>query len=280
MRRPPATTGQTATHALIGHPVGRSRSPALHSALFAATGMDAVYVCLDVAPADASAVPDAVRTLRLAGANLTVPFKESVLPHLDGLSPAARAAGAVNTLYWDGTRLMGDNTDGEGLLDAAHEAGAALDAPAVLLGAGGAARAVASALRRAGCPVVTILNRTERRAAQAAAELDCRWGPLTPAGFATAADQAGLVVNCTAGSAASLVETLPLPPLCDSAVWIDTNYWMDVPPRRAACARHGLRFQTGHAMLLHQGLRSWKRWTGRTPGLAAMQAARAAVLGA
>lgn len=274
----PETSGHTATYALVGHPVRRSRSPGLHSALFSAAGLDAVYVCLDVDPAAAREVPEAIRTLGLSGVNLTVPFKEAVVPHLDALTDAAQAAGAVNTLFWDGDRLVGDNTDGAGLLDAAHEAGARLDAPAVVLGAGGTARAVSAALIAAGCPQVTLLNRTLARAAAAAKSLGCGAGSLDAPGFAHAGDQAGLVVNCTAGGAAPLVDSLPLEPLAADAVWIDANYWMSDPPQQSACEVHGLRFQTGHAMLLHQGVRAWRRWTGRTPSAGAVSAARRAVV--
>lgn len=273
----PRTTGTTATYALVGHPVGRSRSPGLHSALFAAAGLDAVYVCLDVDPAAAAGVADAVRTLGLAGVNLTVPFKEAVLPHLDGMTAAAAAAGSVNTLFWEGDRLLGDNTDGAGLLDAVHEAGGRVDAPAVVLGAGGTARAVAAALRGAGCPAVTLLNRTRARAEAAAEAVGCAAGDLSPAGFRAAAGGAGLVVNCTAGAAAPAVRALPVAALPDDAVWVDANYWMPDPPAQAACRDRGLRFQTGHAMLLHQGVRAWRRWTGRTPSAGAIRAARAAV---
>jgi shikimate dehydrogenase len=274
----PATSGQTATYALVGHPVRRSRSPALHSALFSAAGLDAVYVALDVDPAAAPRVPQAMRTLGLAGANLTVPFKEAVVPQLDALTDAAHAAGSVNTLFWDADRLVGDNTDGAGLLDAAHEAGARSDAPAVVLGAGGTARAVAAALLAAGAPRVTLLNRTLARAEAVAAALRCDAGPLDPGGFVRAGDQAGLVVNCTAGAAAPLVASLSLSALADDAVWIDANYWMPDPPQQRACADRQLRFQTGHAMLLHQGVRAWRRWTGATPSAGAVAAARRAVV--
>ena len=181
----PRTTGRTATYALLGHPVARSRSPALHGALFAAAGIDAVYVCMDIDPTAAEDAIRAVRTLGLAGVNLTVPLKESVLPHLDGVTPTAAVAGAVNTLFWDGSRLMGDNTDGAGLLDAVHEAGGRWDAPAVVLGAGGSARAVAAALLADGCPRVKLLNRTQDRAEAVAVSPGCEAGGLTPETSAT-----------------------------------------------------------------------------------------------
>jgi len=273
------TTGQSDTYALIGHPVARSRSPGLHGALFAAAGIDAVYVCFDVAPEAAGAAVSAVRTLGLAGANLTVPFKESVLPHLDGLTEAARAAGSANTVFWRGQRLIGDNTDGVGLLDAVREARGHWDGPAVVLGAGGSARAVASALHAAGCPEVTVLNRTVQRAERVAASIGCVAGPLSREGFRRAADGAAIVVNCTAGAAAPLIGELPVSALGPGTLWVDTNYWMERPPQRDACGAVGVRFLTGHSMLLHQGVRAWTRWTGKVPGPEALQAARAAVEG-
>ena len=279
MTRPSRTTGQTDTYALIGHPVSRSRSPGLHGALFAAEGLDAVYTCFDVAPEAADAAIAAVRTLGIAGANLTVPFKESVLPYLDGLTAAARAAGAVNTLFWLDGRLVGDNTDGAGLLDAVQEARGRWDAPAVVIGAGGSARAVASALQTAGCPRVTVLNRTASRAELVAAAIGCDADALSADAFQRAADGAALVVNCTAGEAAPLIRTLPASALGPGALWVDTNYWMASPPQQDACPTAGVRFLTGHTMLLHQGIRAWTRWTGKVPCTASIKAARAAVGG-
>ena len=273
----PRTTGRTATYALLGHPVARSRSPALHGALFAAAGIDAVYVCMDVDPTAAGDAIRAVRTLGLAGVNLTVPLKESVLPHLDGVTPTAAVAGAVNTLFWEGSRLMGDNTDGAGLLDAVHEAGGRWDAPAVVLGAGGSARAVAAALLADGCPRVTLLNRTQDRAEAVAVSLGCDSGGLTPGDFSDAAEDAILVVNCTGGGARAMVEALPLSSIRCHTLWVDANYWMTDPPRRAECEARGLGFLTGHGMLLHQGVRAWRRWTGLHPGAGAIRIAREAI---
>ncbi len=272
-----AVAGTTRTFALLGHPVGRSRSPALHAALNENHDVDAIYVCFDVPPDRAAGAIAAVRALGLAGANLTVPLKERVRPHLDGETPAARAGGAVNTLFWEGDRLLGDNTDGAGLLDALAEVGGRIDGPAVILGAGGTARAVAAALRAAGSPRVTLLNRTVSRAEAAAEALGAEAGPLTPGAFRSATRDAALVVNCTGGAAAPSVAGLPVEALPTSATWVDANYWMIDPPAAAACAARGVRFLTGHGMLLHQGVRAWQRWNGRAASPAAISAARAVV---
>ncbi len=251
-----AIAGTTRVHALIGAPVAHSRSPALHNALFAHCGLDAAYVALPVAPdTTGAALVAAVRTLGLAGANLTVPFKERVLPHLDGQAPSARAAGAVNTLVVENGAIIGHNTDGAGLMDGAREAGWTPGGRAVVLGAGGAGRAVAAALAAAGC-AVTVLNRSPARAAALADALGISAGPLSA--FAAHAAGASLVVNCCTPAADPVVGALDARGLAPGALWIDTNYFRPapVPP--------GPRSQTGAAMLLHQGLRAFALWTGHT----------------
>jgi shikimate dehydrogenase len=264
-------SGKTRTYALIGHPVAHSRSPALHAALFSAHEIDAVYLCFEVPPSRSGGIVSAVRTLGLAGANLTVPHKESVVGQLDRLTPAAERAGSVNVLAWEGDALIGDNTDGAGLVDSVRESGGTTSEAAIVLGAGGTARAVAAALLDAGAPRVTLLNRTLARAQTVATAVGAEAGPLTSAGFRDAARAARLVVNCTAGPAASAVRALDIRGLADGAVWIDANYWMPDPPHNAA---PGVRFVSGHGMLLHQGVRAWQRWTGRAPSPAAIEAAR------
>ncbi|RMF36538.1 MAG: shikimate dehydrogenase, partial [Chloroflexi bacterium] len=160
--------GTTRLVGIIGWPVAHSLSPAMHNTAFAALGLNWAYVPLPVPP---GAVEDALRGLKalgFAGANVTIPHKEAVIPYLDEVTPAARAMGAVNTLLVrrenGTTRLVGDNTDAIGFLEDLRAAG--FD-PAgrrcLVLGAGGGARAVVYALAQAGAHV-TLHNRTPRRA--------------------------------------------------------------------------------------------------------------------
>ena len=133
--------------AVIGSPVAHSLSPAIHNAAFGALEMDWVYVALDVPAGGSGRVIEATRALRLGGLSVTMPLKEEVADHLDGLSPEASDLGAVNCVAWDGERLVGHNTDGDGFL-------ASLDLDpqdtrCAVVGAGGAGRAVARALERA-----------------------------------------------------------------------------------------------------------------------------------
>ncbi|HEX7550897.1 MAG TPA: shikimate dehydrogenase, partial [Candidatus Methylomirabilis sp.] len=137
--------GRTQLAFLLGYPVEHSLSPAMHQAAFAATALNAVYLPWSVSPAF---LPDAVRGLRtfrnLLGANVTVPHKQAVIPLLDGLTPDAKAMGAVNTILCREDTLVGENTDGAGFLMSLREAVPhdLSDLTAVVLGAGGAARSV------------------------------------------------------------------------------------------------------------------------------------------
>lgn len=264
-------TGRTALYALVGHPVRQSLSPAMHNELFRRKRVDAIYVALDVDPADAPRLVDALRTLRVAGANLTVPFKERALPDLDALGPEARAAGVVNVVVRDGDRLVGHSTDGRGYLEALEvEMGVrAAGRRAVVLGAGGTGRAVAAALAGAGAETVVLLNRTVTRAERALASLapthpGCRFlaGPLEPEAFRAHAPGADLVVNCISGEGAGAVAALDVSGLRPGAVWTDANYWMSDPPQLVACARRGVRVQRGIGMLIHQGAWSFRLFTG------------------
>lgn len=265
-------TGRTRVYGLLGHPVRHSLSPAMHNELFRQCGIDAVYVTFEIDPLQADSVGQAVRTLGLAGANLTVPFKERILPALDDLGPEARTCGAVNVVVRraDGA-LVGHNTDGIGWRDALRtELGLGLYGEDVaILGAGGTGRAIAAAAAEAGAASVTFHNTTRTRAEGAVATLashfpGTRFGaePLYAATFARRAPAYTRVVNCTSGGAAPLIDTFPVDDLPPGCLWSDVNYWMADPPRLAACARRGLRIQRGMGMLIHQGARSFEHFTG------------------
>ncbi|MDP2311259.1 MAG: shikimate dehydrogenase [Pseudomonadota bacterium] len=263
-------TGRTRVFGLVGHPVRHSLSPAMHNELFRRKRIDAIYVAFDVPPGRAGSVADAVRTLALAGVNLTVPFKERVLPGLDSLSESARLAGAANVVLREEGALVGHNTDGEGYVRALieemgmHPRGRR----AAILGAGGTGRAVAAALAAQGASEIHLLNRTQARAEAACAALATTFpgtrftaGPLTPAAFAACAPALDLVVNCTSGEAVPAVSALDIRGLARGTVWTDANYWMAEPPQLVACAAHGVRIQRGIGMLMHQGALSFALFT-------------------
>ncbi len=262
-------TGKTRVFALVGHPIRHSLSPAMHNELFRRKGIDAVYVALDVKPNLAESVAGSIRTLALAGCNLTVPFKERVIPALDSLSEAAHCAGAVNVVLNRDGRLEGHNTDGEGYLRALREE-LGID-PAgrdcAILGAGGTGRAVAAALAGAGVAHACFFNRSPERAEAAVAALAPRFpgvrfeaAPLDADAFR--ARPWGVVVNCLSGQGMDALRALDVSHLPRGAAWTDANYWMADPPQLVACAGRGVRIQRGIGMLMHQGALSFELFTG------------------
>ena len=262
-------SGSTRVFGIVGHPVRHSRSPAMHNRLFQSFGIDAVYVPFDVAPDRSDRVAELIRTMNLSGVNLTVPHKEGVVPFLDELSTPAHIAGAVNVVIHRDGRLIGHNTDGLGFASALIHAGEPIDRDhAVILGSGGSARSVAAELLSRGVRRITLLNRTEDRASSAAAALAAHHpavhlacGGLTDASFAAAAAGADLVVNCTSGPAAPLVDSLDPTVLDPSASWVDLNYWMPSPPRHRAVIESGRAFHDGLGMLAFQGALSFELFT-------------------
>ena len=263
---------------IIGSPVAHSLSPAIQGAALRAAGIDATYerweTPLDALPARVAAL----RESGCLGANVTIPHKQAVLPLLDEVSPLAAGIGAVNTIVNDGRRLSGHNTDGGGFVAALEEAGLS---PAgkrfLLVGAGGAARGIAFALRDAGAEAIAIANRTAARAEALAAAAGATAVPLdaSPANY-------DCVVNCTSagmhGSGAE--DILPCDPAATdpSALIVDIVYAPEETPLLRAARDAGRSVLGGLPMLIHQGALAFELWTGRPAPLDAMrEAARAAL---
>jgi shikimate dehydrogenase len=265
-------SGHTLVFGLVGHPVRHSLSPTMHTHLFEQEGIDAIYMAFDVHPERANRVADAIRTLDIRGVNLTVPFKAAILPDLDHVTRAAKEAQAVNVVIQHDGFLTGYNTDGEGFaraFEADFGSGAIAGHHAVVLGAGGAGRAVAAGLADRGAAGVTLLNRTQTRAESAVASLaayfpntDFVVGPLSSEAFAQRAAACSVVVNCTSGPGAEAVGGFEPRVLSDDTIWCDINYWMPDPPLLATCKSIGLRTQNGLPMLIEQGALSFELFTG------------------
>ncbi|MEP6623735.1 MAG: shikimate dehydrogenase [Acidimicrobiia bacterium] len=262
-------TGETRLAAVIGAPVRHSRSPAIHNAAFAATGLDWVYVALEVA---SGAGYDAIRslpTLGIAGVNVTMPHKADAARACDELTDAAARLGSVNTVVVrpDGT-LLGDSTDGEGFLRAVADAGLEpAGRSVVILGAGGAARAVGAALVGAGARV-TVAARRDRAAEEVAAAVEGVTAAPWPDGPLPGAD---VVVNATPIGMGDNHD-IPLEPSAGQWV-VDLVYHpLETPllARAAACGAHPVG---GLDMLVHQAALSFERWTGVAAPLDAMRAA-------
>jgi shikimate dehydrogenase len=256
--------------AVIGSPVAHSLSPALHNAAFAAAGVDAVYVAFEVAPGEARAALDAMRTLGMLGFSVTTPHKEDVADAVDELAPAAAALHSVNTVVRGHSgQLVGHSTDGDGFVAALRAEGVEIDGIRVaMIGAGGAARSLVDALGRAGVADISIINRSEDRAEAAA-------GLASEARVGTAADvtAADLVVNAT--SIGMGTDELPLDPalLRSGQVVADLVYHpLETALLRAAVAC-GARPIDGLGMLVHQAVLQQELWTGTRPDAAVMRAA-------
>ncbi len=263
-----AITGQTRVVGVWGHPVGHSRSPVMHNAALAALGLDWVYAAFDVPPARLAEAVMGVRGLGLVGVNVTVPLKELLPPLLDTLSDEARRIGAVNTIVNQDGVLHGDSTDGGGFLRALAEAGGPglAGRRALLLGAGGSARAVAFALAGQGCEIV-VANRTAHKAhALADAVNGCFGGRASAAGWGEDAGRVDLVVNATSLGLSPHPDAMPiLPPrLFDARPFVYDLIYNPAETRLLQAAREaGCPVSSGLGMLAWQGALSLSLWTGR-----------------
>ena len=272
--------GRTGILGVIGHPVAHSASPAMHNAALRATGLDFVYVAFAVPPEGAAGVGDAMRALNIRGLNVTVPHKQAVSGCLDEVSAEARAIGAVNTIDHRDGRLYGHNTDSYGLLASLRQDGGLerLPAKVVLLGAGGAARAILYALLAAEeVEHVSLLNRTTTRAEALADDMGGgsrvtvgRLGDVEPL------TDAGLLINSTAMGLEPETNASPVGDgagLHDGMVVVDIVY-KPLETRLLQQARAaGARAVDGLGMLVHQGARAFEIWTGVAPPVAAMRRA-------
>jgi shikimate dehydrogenase len=253
--------GTTRIAAVIGWPVEHSRSPQMLNAAFAASGTDAVMVPIAAAPERFAHVLSGLPAMNALGASITVPHKLAAVALCDQVTAAAREIGAVNCVHVDDGRLVGHNTDAPGFVDGLVAAGfAKQDARVVILGAGGAARAVAYGLRDRG--VIEVIARRH------AAISWTRALPWSEDQLRTSFAAADLVVDCTpagltADDEAALVEALPLDDLAPGA-WVSTLIYHR-PTRLVERAKErGHSTVDGRAMLVHQGARAFEIWT-KTP---------------
>ncbi len=277
---------------VAGWPIAHSRSPLIHGYWLRSLGLAGSYERVAVAPADFAAFAAGLRDAGWAGGNVTIPHKEAAAKVCDELTPAARRLGAVNTLWLEGGRLRGDNTDGTGFLGALDQEVPCWDERrdmALVLGAGGAARAIVDALLARGFARVCVANRSvaraealsqlfeavqveavqvEARQVEAVQVEAGRVEALDLPGAERVAASADILVNTTpagmAGQPALAFDLARLPPhaVVDDIVYVPR----ETPLLRAAAAR-GLRTVGGLGMLLHQAVPGFERWFGRRPAV-------------
>jgi shikimate dehydrogenase len=280
----PWPTASTRPVVLLGWPARHSLSPVLHNAAFAEHGLDLVYLAAPVPPERLLTTVEVLGTIGAVGANVTVPHKVAVREACDRLTDEAELVGAVNTLVWRSDGLLGDNTDAVGLAEAVVADGAAeRGEPWTVLGTGGAARSVAVAAGRLGCPLAVVGRRVD--AAAELAELARRAGSPT----AAAVDlEDGAATRRAVGAARTVLNATPLgmqgEPLPDPFQTLrpgqhayDLVYGRRTP-FLAAARTAGAGAHPGLGMLVGQAAASYERWTGQRAPSDVMSAAAAAAL--
>ena len=280
-------SGTTQIVGIFGWPVSHSFSPRMHNAAFRELGLDWAYVPFPTPPEKLGDAIRGFRAMGFRGANVTIPHKEKVIEFLDGLSPLSEKMGTVNTLYWEGDRLMGTTTDPWGCLENLRRAGfQPQNQDIALIGCGGAARAIsfAFACEHPEMPITVVFRREDGDQAQRLQRelLDKTQAAVSLFPLEEFENRAGnfeLVVNATPVGMHPNEGAVPFPTtrLHDGQCVLDIVY----NPRRtqllAEAQRHGCKTVEGLGMLLHQGAKSFELWTGKQAPVDAM--ARALDLG-
>ncbi len=270
---------------LFGHPVKHSLSPVMHAASFQSLGLSAEYVCFDVPPEDLPARLEACRREGFDGLNVTIPHKEAVVPLMGHLDPSARLFGAVNTVRFDAKGSTGYNTDATGFLtDLKASRDVTPDGLRVLiLGCGGAGRALAIACAREGALEIGLGDLIDSKAEVVAEEIKVRLPDavaqvdvlsVEPEVWARYSRDCDLIVHCTSAGL-HVGDASPLPPEAfrEGQLLYDLVYTARVTPTMRSAQASGADTLNGAGMLVHQGAAAFTIWTGLAADTAAMRAA-------
>lgn len=271
-------SGETRVAGVFGCPVSHSQSPVMHNAAFGQMGLDFVYVPFDVHPDNLEAAVEGIRALNMVGVNVTIPHKERVIPFLDWVSEDALLIRSVNTIHHVDGQLRGYSTDGEGFIRALKTSGKdPTGSKAVVLGAGGSARATAHALVTNGAEVA-VANRTFGRAVELAELL--RAFSIKPIALDSvdarkAMREADLLVNCTSVGMHPKADDQPIPSeWLHNGLFVYDQIYNPLETRLLKAARSaGCQAANGVKMLVFQGAVSFELWTGKTPPVEVMEAA-------
>jgi shikimate dehydrogenase len=266
--------GTTKILGIIGHPVGHSLSPLMQNAALQSSGLNYIYVPFDVATEGLEAAVKGLHALGVSGFNVTIPHKTGIMRYLDELDESAVAAGAVNTVKIDGGRLIGFNTDGDGLIRSfANDFGFNVRGAAIAIaGAGGAARGAIAALCRAGAGSIVIANRTPERAFELVSLMRTRFPDTELSVVAGLRDleerlpHIDVLVNTTSlGMNHDAAPFLRIANLHPASMVYDMVYAPPVTPLLQDAAGLGLKAANGLGMLAAQGELAFTIWTGKTP---------------
>ncbi|MDT8448318.1 MAG: shikimate dehydrogenase [bacterium] len=274
----PAIDGTTTLYGIIGNPVAHSFSPLMHSQAFWQVGHKALYLPFPVEPEDLPQLLEAFRIASVQGFNVTVPYKEAIVPFLDDLTEEAQLLGSVNTVWREAGRWKGHSTDGPGFVRGLKERGWQVEGrSATLLGAGGSAKAVAFSLLKAGLAQLHIKNRTRAKAEELASKLAEIFG-ADRLSVGLPEGGADLLVNCTSVGLKADLSPLPKGQLEAYRQVVDIIYNPAQTRLLKDAQDLGLEWDNGLAMLLYQGVESFEIWTGRPAPVALMKETLAAQL--
>jgi shikimate dehydrogenase len=257
--------------AVIGSPISHSRSPQIFARAFAEVGLQWDYVRFDVPAGRGAAAIESLRNLGLVGLSVTMPLKEEVAAAVDHLTSSAQALGAVNCVAWDEDTVVGHNTDGAGFVASLLHQGVSLDGSRiVVLGAGGAARAIVDALGRTNAAEIVVVNRTHESAILAAALAPS----MARVDSVNTVIDADIVVNTTPlgmnGTPFAGHMPFDVSLLTNGTTVVDIVYNPIETPLLQAAALRGCRTIDGLGMLAHQAANQFRLWTGLEPPIDAM----------
>jgi shikimate dehydrogenase len=283
-------TGRTRFTAILGDPIEHSLSPVMHNAAYEALGIERAYLAFHVAAQDLPLVLRAIRALKIAGVNLTVPHKEAAVAMMSHLSEEAGLLGAVNCVINRDGELHGDNTDARGLERDLRQSGVTIEGrPAIIIGAGGAAASALLVCRRMGAARIVLCNRTVERAIKLAERFARHQGwsdvPIRAGGLELLTQPeviggAALVINATsmglAGGGFAPVAYAATPHDC---VFYDMLYARDITPFLTPARALGRQTLDGAGMLLHQGVLAFELFNGLVAPVEVMRTALLAALG-
>ncbi|MET3504877.1 shikimate dehydrogenase [Halalkalibacter oceani] len=256
---------------LLGHPVGHSMSPLIHNDAFRSLGIDASYHAFDVSPDQVKEAIEGIRALGIAGCNVTVPHKVAVIPYLDKIDEEAEQIGAVNTIVNEDGCLIGYNTDGRGYVESLlEETDALADKHVLMIGAGGAARGVVTALLREGIGKLTMTNRTLEKT-EPLLELAREFATEAEAIHKQEAEgrlnEVDIIINSTSIGMSPNVEEIPLSleRITSDQVVSDLIYNPLETKLLKEAAMRGAKTVNGVGMFVNQAALSFQHWTKQQP---------------
>jgi shikimate dehydrogenase len=254
---------------VIGWPISHSRSPLIHNYWLQCYGILGGYERVAVAPADLEGLFSRIRSGEFAGCNITLPHKESAIAYLDRVEDEARISGSVNTIYWEGTDLVGTTTDAMGFAD--NVAATVKDfswagRKVLVLGAGGSARAIIAGLLRRGVAEVRVWNRTAQRAETLSQQFGKKVSAVNGDALVDAAREADVIINTTsAGFSGTPLLKFPFGAISEIKIVADIVYVPLVTPFLQQAKIHGHIIVPGLGMLLYQAVLGFEKWFGHRP---------------